>query len=184
MPYPSSPPPAVASRSRWNEAALGALAGAAGVFALDRVVWFLWNRESPGNLAREIAARPGGMDPAHVLTHRTAAKLGIPLERRQPHPAAIGLHYAFGMLPAAAWAALRPAKYRNRGGTGAALGLALFVFQDEWLNRVLKSAGPMRAYPWQAHARGVVGHLAYGVAMTQALRAADRWLERRSGVAR
>lgn len=167
-----------ARRSRWSEAAAGAVAGALGVFALDRVTWFLWNRESPANLAREIAARPDGMDPAHVLTHRTAAALGLPLERRQPHPAAIGLHYAFGMLPAAAYAALRPARLRDRGRTGALLGLALFVFQDELLNRVLKSAGPARAYPWQAHARGVVGHLAYGVAMTQALRAFDRHVAR------
>ena len=162
-------------RSRKRDALNGLAAGAAGVWALDRVTWFLWNRESPDNLAREVAARPEGMDPAHLLTHRTAAALGLPLERRQPHPAAIGLHYLFASVPVALYAALRPERLRDRGGTGALLGVALFLLQDEWLNRVLKTAGPARAYPWQAHARGLVGHVTYAVVAIQLLRALDRF---------
>jgi len=39
----------------------------------------------------------------------------------------------------------------------------LFVMNDEIANRVLRLSGPQRDYPWQAHLRGLVGHVVLGV---------------------
>ncbi|MDP9405096.1 MAG: hypothetical protein M3O86_00620, partial [Actinomycetota bacterium] len=46
--------------------AAGAVAGAAGVWAMDKVGWALYGRESPRALDRERAARVDGQDTAHA----------------------------------------------------------------------------------------------------------------------
>lgn len=69
--------------------------------------------------------------------------------------------------------------FRNRlgalgAGRGLAYGLGLFVVQDELANWLLGTSGPPTAYPWQAHARSIVGHTALGVATDLTLDALDR----------
>ena len=142
----------------------GAVAGAVATWLMDRVGWALWNREDPRALAREEAARPEGMDPAHVAANRVADAIGRPLHPRQPHPAGIAVHYAIGMVPAMAYAALRRRVPALRTARGAAYGFGLFAAVDEGLVPALGLASGPRAYPWQAHARGLVSHLVLGVA--------------------
>ncbi|MDQ3557468.1 MAG: hypothetical protein M3409_11940 [Gemmatimonadota bacterium] len=48
----------------------GAIAGAVAVWAMDRVGWWMWNREDPAALRQEREARVEGMDPAHVTGWR------------------------------------------------------------------------------------------------------------------
>lgn len=50
------------------DAAIGAFAGAIGVWAMDRLDWFMWRRESPATRRRTTAVRPGVEPPAHVIT--------------------------------------------------------------------------------------------------------------------
>ena len=152
----------------------GAIAGAAGVWAMDRVVWWLWDRENPVALQQEWAARPEGLDPAHVMANRAAEAMGTELVPRQPHPAGIAVHYALGVVPGAVYGALR-----NRvGGVGAAggllYGLGLFLVEDEGLNPLLGTSGAPTEYPWQAHARGLVGHLVLGAVTHATLDLLDR----------
>jgi hypothetical protein len=45
---------------------------------------------------------------------------------------------------------------------------------DELVNPVLGLTPGPAAFPWQAHARGLGGHLAFGAANDTALRALDR----------
>jgi hypothetical protein len=150
----------------------GALAGGFAVWAMDRVTDLMWRSERPSLRARESLARPRGLDPAHVLANRLAERFGRPLAPAQPHPLALTLHYAIGMLPGL-WMTRRTRRGRLPGALGAAAaGAGMFLLQDELLNRVLRSAGPLRAYPWQAHARGLVGHVVYSLALTGALRLA------------
>lgn len=151
----------------------GAFAGALGVWALDRVTWFLYNREDSSALEQEEKARPNGMDPAHVMVGKMASMLGMDYQVRQPSSAGIAAHYALGVLPGALYGA-----FRGKDGMslkrGAAYGLGLFVLHDEILNWAFGFSGPPTAYPWQAHARGLAGHLAYGAATEGALAAFER----------
>ena len=155
----------------------GAVAGAVAVWAMDRLGWALWDREDPRALERERAARVEGMDPAHVVANRVADALGRPLRPRQPHPAGVAVHYAIGMGPAMAYAALRRRSPALRAGGGLAYGLGLFLAVDEGVVPALGLASGPAAYPWQAHARGLVTHLALGVVTDATLDALDRALD-------
>jgi hypothetical protein len=152
------------SGSLLTDLARGAVAGAVGTWAMDKVTQWMWNREDADALEREMEARPGGLDPAHAIANRVAGAMGKELSPRQPHPAGVGVHYALGILPGAVYGALR-----NRVGGVDALGgllygLGLFVFEDEGANALLGTSGKPTEYPWQAHVRGLVGHMVLGVA--------------------
>ncbi|MFC7543949.1 hypothetical protein ACFQU2_37100 [Siccirubricoccus deserti] len=147
---------------------LGAVAGAVGVWVMDRVDWFMFRHEDPEARWRTQAVRPGEMDPAHVMANKAAE-------------AAIGAELA----PAASSGRCRgPLRHRHRPGrtlrraagarpvvgTGRGLlyGLSLFLVHDELLNAATGLSADPRRYPWQAHARGLVAHLVYG-AVTDAV---------------
>lgn len=152
----------------------GALAGAVGVWALDRVTWAMWDREDPRDLARERAARADGLDPAHVIANRAAEAMGTELTPKQPHPAGVAVHYGLGVGPAAAYAVLRKRVPAVGAAGGLLYGLGLFLMQDEGLNPLMGTSGKPWEYPWQAHARGLVGHLVLGAATHATLEVLDR----------
>lgn len=162
----------------------GAVAGAAGVWAMDRLDWFLFGHEDPQARHRTQRVRPGGLDPAHVAANRAARMIGRELSPRQPHPAGIAMHYAIGIAPGALYATLR---HRMEGlgmARGPLYGLALFVLHDEIINPVTGLSAPPHRYPWQAHARGLAAHLVYGLVTDLALDAMDaveRSLRQRRG---
>lgn len=137
-----------------TDAVKGAIAGAVGVWALDKVTWAIWDRE----------ARPGGLDPAHVIANRAAEAMGKELTPKQPHPAGIGVHYALGILPGAAYGVLRNRVSGSGAGGGLLYGLGLFLMQDEGLNPLLGTSGKPGEYPMEAHVRGLVGHMVLGLA--------------------
>ena len=161
-------------RSLLSDMLKGAIAGAVGVIALDKVTWAMWDREDPRDLQREREARPGELDPAHVMANRMAEAMGTRLTPRQPHPAGIAVHYGLGILPGAAYGALRKRMPIVGAAGGMAFGLALFLMQDEGLNPVLGTSGLPGEYPWQAHARGAIGHLVLGAVTDATLDVFDR----------
>jgi hypothetical protein len=61
-----------------------------------------------------------------------------------------------------------------RTGRGTLYGLALFLIQDEFINSLVGFSGRPEEYPWQVHARGLVGHLVYGVVADVTLDLLDR----------
>ncbi|HEV2129782.1 MAG TPA: DUF1440 domain-containing protein [Longimicrobiaceae bacterium] len=152
----------------------GAIAGAAGVWAMDRVGWWLWDREDPAALQQEREARVEGMDPAHVMANRAAEAVGTSLEPRQPHPAGIGVHYGIGMMPAMLYAPLRRQIPGLDAGRGLLYGLGLFVLVDEGVVPALGLGGGPTEYPWQAHARGLVTHLVLGLVTDTVLDVLDQ----------
>lgn len=165
-----------------TDLAKGALAGALGVWALDRITWSMWNREDPKALAREAAARPLGLDPAHVVAHRLGRLAGRRMQPKQPSAPGLAVHYSLGIVPGALYGALRNRSRSISAGGGVLFGLGLFLLQDELVNRVLGLSGPAKRYPWQAHARGLIGHAVYGVTTDGVLRLLDRSVARhRSG---
>ena len=141
----------------------GAVAGAAGVWVMDRLDWFLYGRESAETRQRTEDARPGGRDPAHVMAGMAADAVGVELASPKQNPAGLAVHYSLGILPGALYGALRSRVDYLGAGRGLLFGLGLFVVEDELANPLLGTAAPPGRYPWQAHARGLVAHLVYGL---------------------
>lgn len=141
----------------------GAIAGAVGVWAMDRVDWYMYDHEDPGARWQTQAARPGGLDPAHVVAHEVAGVIGAGLSPQQPHPVGIAIHYSLGVGPGAVYGALRDRVPGVGAGGGLLWGFGLFVLQDELINAAAGLSGNPKDYPWQAHARGLVAHLVYGL---------------------
>lgn len=147
----------------FSKALMGAAAGAAGTWALDRADWRMWNNESEEARLKTTAARPGGEPPAHVLVSSVEQAFGLNLTPEQHHAAGIAVHYGIGIAPAVAYSIFRD-QLPGRGPLrGALYGLGLFLLQDELLNTATGLGADPRRYPWQAHARGLVSHLVYGV---------------------
>lgn len=141
----------------------GAVAGAVGVWVMDQVDWFNYRHEDPAARRRTQEARPGGLDPAHVMANKVAGALGAELSPPQPHPVGIAVHYSLGVGPGALYGALRDRAPVVGTGRGLLYGLGLFLLQDELANAAVGLSASPREYPWQAHARGLVAHLVYGL---------------------
>ena len=163
------------TRSNENDGALagalkGAVAGAIGVWVMDQVDWYMYDHEDPEARRRTQEVRPGGLDPAHVLANRVAGAFGKELSPRQPHPAGIAVHYLLGIGPGALYGALQDRVPALGLGRGALFGLGLFLVQDELANAATGLSARPRQYPWQAHARGLIAHVVYGVVTDTLLR--------------
>lgn len=152
------------------DAAIGAVAGALGVWAMDRLDWFMFEHEDPQARQQTQQARPGGMDPAHVAANKIAEAVGTTLAPRHPHPAGMAVHYSLGVGPGALYSVLQDRVPYLDAGRGTLWGLALFAAQDEVLNAVTGLSGNPEDYPWQAHGRGLIAHLVYGVVTDTAIR--------------
>ncbi len=149
---------------------LGAVAGAVGVWVMDRVDWFNYRHEDPEARRRTRRVRPGGEDPAHVMARMAEGAVGAELSPAQHHAVGTAIHSAIGIGPGALYGALRGHVPALGTGRGTLYGLGLFLLQDELGNAALGTGADPRAYPWQAHARGLVAHLVYGVVTDTVLR--------------
>ena len=157
-------------------AAMGMVAGAIGVWALDRADYFMWNREDPETRAATRAVRPYGEPPAGVVVSELERATGRELTDEQHEAAQTAVHYAIGIGPAAGYALVRD-KLPGRGpARGLLYGLGVFLLQDEGINAVTRLGADPRDYPWQAHGRGLVAHLVYGLTTELALNAMERFL--------
>lgn len=128
-------------RSAALDLLLGAAAGTAGVRAMDRIGWFLYNREDGDAMARELQARrgggdvkytgpekeslagqpraePAGEDVAHAGVEKIAGITGVKMRTGQPNPAAVALHYALGIVPGALQGAIRRQAPLMQAGSG------------------------------------------------------------------
>ena len=151
----------------------GAVAGAVGVWALDRVDWFNWNREDPQTRKRTRQVRPGGEAPAAVAARKLEDAAGVELPSAQHEAAGMAVHYTLGIGPGALYGALRHRVPAIGAARGTLFGAALFAAQDEVLNAVTGLAASPGDYPWQDHARGLVAHLVYGIVTDTVLRLLD-----------
>ena len=75
----------------------GAVAGAAGVWVMDRVDWFNYRHEDPEARRRTQEVRPGSEDPAHVIARKAEGTVGADLSPSQHHTAGTVIHYAIGI---------------------------------------------------------------------------------------
>jgi hypothetical protein len=156
------------------DAAKGAIAGAVGVWLMDQVTWGMYLREDPQALRMEQKARVRGKDVAHVAAEKLAGAIGLEPPTAQPNPTGMAVHYALGVVPGALYALLRRRVKALGAGRGLLYGLGLTVVNDEILAPALGLASGPTRYPWQAHARGLVGHLVLGAATDTVFDVLDR----------
>ena len=154
--------------------AAGFAAGALGVWALDRLDWFLWDQENPEARARTAAVRPKGEPPAQALVSKMEDATGKHLDPGTHETASQVVHYSIGIAPAIGYALLRDKLPMSGVARGALYGAGLFLAQDEVLNTVTGLGAKPQDYPWQAHARGIVAHTAYGIVTELALELVDQ----------
>lgn len=152
----------------------GFTAGALGVWALDRLDWFMWDQEDKVARARTTAVRPNGEPPAQALVSKIEEATGKHLQPGAHEAASQVVHYSIGIAPAIGYALLRDKLPMSGVARGALYGAGLFLAQDEVLNTVTGLGAKPQDYPWQAHARGIVAHTAYGIVTELALELVDQ----------
>jgi hypothetical protein len=163
------------------DAAIGAFAGAIGVWAMDRLDWFMWRRESPSTRRRTTAVRPEGEPPAHVIATKLEKVSGMHVEGaaevpgqfeqldtrglsgNRHHMIGTAVHYGIGVGPASIYGVIQDRLPLSGPARGALYGVTLFFAQDEGANALTGLSAKPREYPWQDHARGLLAHIAYGI---------------------
>lgn len=154
----------------------GAIAGAISVWAMDRVTWYMYQNEDPKAYLKEKQAQVNGHYVAHVAVDKVLEATGKELTDRQHFYAGKGVHYFLGIAPGMLYGVLRHKVKNLDAGRGSLYGFGLFVVMDEILGPVLGLASGPTAYPWQAHVRGLAGHLVVGVVTDGVLRVLDESL--------
>jgi hypothetical protein len=155
---------------------VAALAGYVGTKAMEPVGQKLYEWEPEADRKREDAVRPG--PPFEIAAEKTLRLLGIePAERTRER---LGLAFHYGL--AIGWAPTYPLlRRRTRLGplaAGLASGAAMWLVADEGMTPALGFSAPNRAYPLSTHARALVAHLAFGLAIGAVTEAAWRLLRR------
>lgn len=160
----------------WKEVIKGAVAGAASVWVMDRITWYMYRNEDPMAYKQEKKAQIDGKYVAFVAADKIANAAGVRMTDRQEYFAGNTVHYLLGMMPGALYGVLRHRVKGLEKGRGLLYGLGLFIVMDELIAPLAGLSSGPTAYPWQAHVRGLAGHLAVGATTDTAVRALDKVL--------
>jgi len=151
----------------------GALAGAAATWVMGKATTWMYELESEDVRKRENAARNGNT--AYVVAAQKAADFaGVELSQQQQQRAGDGIHWALGIGAGAMYGVLRRRIPSAAKMKGLPFGVGLFLMMDELMNPVLGLTPGPTAFPWQAPARGLGGHLAFGLVSETVLEGLDR----------
>ena len=157
----------------------GAVAGIGATLALSAMSSALYAAESRPNRWREEWARKG-KSANRVAVDRLASAAGVDLTKAQTEAAEGALHFGIGGGSGAVYGAIRPHVPVHPIVRGLGFGATLWAVADEGLNPALGLTPGPTAFPWQAHARGLVSHLTFGVATELLLTIADVYRARRA----
>ena len=162
-----------ARRGLLGDLVAGGLAGAAATWVMGQVTTFLYEHESVQARRTEDAAR-GGKTAYGVAAEKAAGVVGRRLDEGERLRYGSAIHWALGVGAGAVYGGIRRRIPLAGLGNGLLFGIAFWVVIDEAGNTVLGLTPPPGEFPWQAHARGIAGHLVFGVAADTALRIMDR----------
>lgn len=146
----------------------GVVAGIAATWLMGKVTELLYRREDPRARQRENAVRQGKSSYG-TAAEKLARLAGVSLSDEQRARYGMALHWALGASAGAAYALLRERMPAAKAAGGLLFGTAFFLLMDEGLVYVLGLTPGPSEFPWQSHARGLVGHLAYGATTERAL---------------
>lgn len=148
----------------------GAIASVAGVWVMDQITEYMYRNEDPKAYRKEKRAQVEGKYGAHVAASRMADALNVRLNDKQLYTAGKTVHYLMGVMPGALYGAYRHRVKGIGAWKGLLYGAGLFIVMDEIVAPLLGLTSGPKAYPWQAHARGLAGHLALGATTDASLR--------------
>lgn len=151
----------------------GAFAGAVANWVMGKVTTVLYEREDPDAREREDEVRHG-RTAMEVAAEKVAGVAGKDLDRASRGRLASALHQAVGIGAGVVYALTMGRRRRRRVWDGLAFGTGFFLLVDEGVNTAFGFTPPPRAFPWQAHARGLAGHLVFGATTDAVLRATGR----------
>ena len=163
-------------RNLCTDLALGALAGAAATWVMGKTTTFLYEKEDAQARQREDRAR-GDKTAYESAAEKAAGFAYMQLSEKERKKLGSAIHWGVGIGSGALYALLR--RRLSGGGAGrelaagALFGTGVWLLLDEIGNVALGlTPGPAK-FPWQAHARGLAGHLVLGLATEGVLLAAD-----------
>jgi hypothetical protein len=151
----------------------GAIAGAVATFVMGKVTGYMYEHEDRDARREEDEAR-GGRSSYEAAAEKAASAAGTSLDRRQRQQLGSAMHWALGIGAGAAYAVLRRRVQGLGSAAGTAFGTGFWAFMDEGLVPALGLTPGANAFPWQTHARGLVGHLTFGTVTDGTLRLLDR----------
>ena len=160
-----------------TDLAVTPVAGYLGTKAMEPVSMWRYKQESNADRKREDAVRPG--PPYQIAAQKTAALVGLSLSEAALDKAALGFHYGLGISWAPTYALLRRTTGLGPITAGLLSGTAMSAIVDEGLTPALGFSAPNRDYPRATHVRGIVAHLAFGLAVAAVTEAAWAALARR-----
>lgn len=150
----------------------GAVAGAAATWLMNQVTTWIYELEGDEVKKRENDAR-GDQTAYASAAHELSRLSGLELSREQEATAGTAIHWATGIMAGLKYAMLRRYWPAITAGRGVPYGLAFYLVMDEGLNPLLGLTPGPAAFPWQTHARGAAGHVAFGAVNEGVLRALD-----------
>lgn len=160
----------------WSTIVRGAIAGVVASWVMGKVTTYLYEHQDEEATEREEEARGG--ETAYVTAARKAADLvGVDLDEEGSAKAGQALSWGLALDAGVTYALLRPYLPGSGAWRGLGYGIGFFTLMDELTVPALKLTPGPTAFPWQTHARGLAGHLAYGLtaeAVLQALGERDR----------
>lgn len=160
--------------SFFNDLILGALAGGAAVWAMDKLDQALYDAEPAESRRMPASANASGLDKAHVIASKAAAAVGATLDPDQVSPAGIAVHYGAGALMGGLYGAFRRRLPLLDAVHGTGFGLLVYSLQAEGLNTALSTGGRPSNNLWQANARQFIAHGFYGLVTDTILRVLGR----------
>ena len=139
----------------------GALAGTVATWMMGKVTDVLYEREDQSVRDREDNAREG--ETAYsVAAEKAANRLGTGLSKEERERYGSGIHWALGVGAGALYGLLRNRIPSPAFARGLLFGVAFWLVVDEGANYALGLTPGPTEFPWQTHARGLIGHLVYG----------------------
>lgn len=150
----------------------GAIAGAVATWIMDRVTSFMYEHENKHARSVEDRARHG-RTAYETAAEKTAHLLGRRLTKAERQRFGAAVHWALGIAAGAAYATVGRSIPAFRRAGGGAFGTTFWAAIDEGLVSLLGLTPPPKAFPWETHARGLAGHLTYGIVADRTLRVLD-----------
>jgi len=155
-----------------GDLARGALAGIAATWVMGQVTTYLYENEPKQIREAEDDAREG-RTAYGVAAEKAAEAVGKELDDDQRKQAGAAIHWALGAGAGAAYGLMRDRVPMADAANGLLFGAAFWAVIDEGANVALGLTPGPAAFPWQTHARGLAGHLVFGIAADTSLRLLD-----------
>lgn len=142
---------------------VGLVSGFLGTKAMEPVTTAMYEAEPEADKRREKEVQPRY---AYVIAaERTLGLFGVRLDEPSAQRWGSAFHYALGASWGLLYVLVGAVTEWNPIALGLGMGLVMFLLVDEAMNWVLGFSPPPDRFPMWTHARGLVGHLVYGLAV-------------------